>query len=98
MPIKYHNLHLGEKNDNENNNPNTDNHPTLSPHSSVNGGIEIKIEPSIFKNNIPGSSLTSTKNNWLINSTSTTVPHDVQCVIQLGENFSLPMDNKEKLL
>jgi len=65
-PIKYHSLHLGNINDNENNDPDTDNHLTLSSHSSVNGGIEIKIEPSIFKNNIPGSSLTSTKNNCIV--------------------------------
>jgi len=42
--------------------------------------------------------LISTKNNWLINLSSTTVPHDVQCVMQLENNFSLPIDNKEKTI
>jgi len=76
----------------------TNNHSTLSPHSTVKGGIEIKIEPLIVKNNIPESSLTSIKDNWLINLTSITVSQDVQCLIQLGENFSLPTDNKEKTI
>jgi len=77
-PIKYHNSHIENKNDNKNNNSNTDNHSTLSPLSTVKGGIEIKIEPSIFKNNIPVASLTSTKNNWLINLISIMIPQDVQ--------------------
>jgi len=78
--IKYHSSHIENKNDNKNNNPNTDNHSTLSPHSTVKGGIEIKIKPSMFKNNILGASLTSTKDNWLVNLTSITIPQDVQCL------------------
>jgi len=66
-------------------------HPTNS-----NEGIKINIEPSSFISNIPRSSLISKKQNWLVKLTSTIIPHKVQCLIQFDENFSLPIQNKEK--
>jgi len=95
-PIKYHSTHIENKNKNGNNNPNSDNHPTFPPHSTLKGGIEIKIEPTFFKDSIPVNSLTSIKENWLINLTSITIPQEVHCLMQLGENFSLLSDKKEK--
>jgi len=97
-PIKYHSTLINNENKNDDNNLNNDNHPTSSPHSTPKEGIEIEIEPMLFKNSIPMNSLTSIKNNWMINLTSIAIPQDVQCLMQLGENFSLPSNKREKIL
>jgi len=38
------------------------------------------------------------KKNWLLNLSSATIPEDSQCLLQLGENFSLPTINLEKTI
>jgi len=38
----------------------------------------------------------SKRQNWLVNSTSTIISYEVQCLMQLGENFTLLIQNKEK--
>lgn len=57
---------------------------------------EVNIDPSSFSNNVCGSSLNTIKDKWFINLSSTSIPKDTQCLLQLGDNFSLPSNNLEK--
>ena len=53
--------------------------------------VKIKIEANSFENNVLDTSLNTLKSKWFINLTSDIIPHEVQCLLQLGENFSLPL-------
>jgi len=57
---------------------------------------EIYINPSNFTQINNGSSLENTKSKWFVNLSSHTIPNDVQCLLQLGSNFSLPSKNIKK--
>jgi len=39
------------------------------------------------------SPLESINKKWFVNLTQSNIPHDVQCLLQLGPNFSLPLHN-----
>ena len=60
--------------------------------------LTISLVPSSFLNNIPPPSLSSIRNKWFLNLSSTTVPTNIQCLLQLGENFSLPINNKRVVI
>jgi len=52
--------------------------------------IEITINPQNFSNTTNRSSLDYINNKWFKNLSSVEIPHNVQRLIQLGHNFSLP--------
>lgn len=59
--------------------------------------VEVSLELSIFSNFNTNSSICSIKEKWLVNLSPVTIPHDIQCFLQLGENFLLPpVDLKKK--
>jgi len=41
--------------------------------------------------------LETIRKNWLVNLSLVNIPQDIQCLLQLEENFSLPPLNKEKI-
>jgi len=55
--------------------------------------IEIKLDPTDFQDMIHSSSIDSIKSKWFINLSHYKVPHKVQSLLQLGQNFSLPSTN-----
>jgi len=59
--------------------------------------LEIKISPE-FLDHKHNSSLTTIRNKWFVNLSNTNIPHDVQCLLQLGENFSMPTNRKENVV
>jgi len=58
----------------------------------------VTIDPSNFSEHLPTSSLSSIRNNWFLNLSSVTIPPQIQCLLQLGENFSLPNNNKKEMI
>jgi len=69
-------------------------HNILS-HSS-NSSNNINVEPDIFFQNVPSPSPVSICNKWFINLSSLSIPTNVQCLLQLDDNFFLPEINKKK--
>jgi len=65
--------------------------PLLFPLHQNQQTLQININPSTFSINDNSSLtfLTSIKNNWFINLFLIDIPHDIQCLLQLRENFSL---------
>ena len=57
----------------------------------------IAIHPSSFPSQSP-SSLTTVRNRWFLNLSSCDIPRNVQCFLQLGNNFALPFNNKNSYL
>jgi len=54
----------------------------------------------VYKNvfqNVPSSSPVSIRNKWFINLSSLPISTNVECLLQLGNNFSLPEINKKKI-
>lgn len=76
-----------------------DDPPIFSPDMN---NIDFTILPTEFPIQDPKSSLHLPKNNWFINLTDNHIPTEVQCLLQLGGNFSLPIpndsNNKKSLL
>ncbi|XP_018355142.1 PREDICTED: uncharacterized protein LOC108756077 [Trachymyrmex septentrionalis] len=64
---------------------------TLSPSNL------ISIHPSSFTSH-RSSSLTTVRNGWFLNLSSVSIPIDIQCFLQLGENFALPLNDKHKII
>jgi len=63
--------------------------PPFQPNQQT---IEVNINPSTFPID-HNSSLTSIRKNWFLNLSSISIPFEVQCLLQLGQNFSLPTLN-----
>jgi len=57
---------------------------------------EIRINPSEFAPSNNASALENIKSKWFVNLSNHTIPNDVQCLLQLGSNFSLPSRNTKK--
>ncbi|XP_077270690.1 uncharacterized protein LOC143901933 [Temnothorax americanus] len=57
--------------------------------------IAINIDPKSFTTPIP--SLMQLNDGWFVNLSSTDIPTDIQGLLQLGENFSLPGLKKDKV-
>ncbi|XP_018346175.1 PREDICTED: uncharacterized protein LOC108750859 [Trachymyrmex septentrionalis] len=57
----------------------------------------ISIHPSSFTSH-RSSSLTTVRNGWFLNLSSVSIPIDIQCFLQLGENFALPLNDKRKII
>jgi len=94
--IRFHSWHSTQNNVLKTTNTTNNNNPLdLSPYSIHSN--EMIVKPTDFINNIPTSSLFSKRDNWLVNLTPTIIPHDVHCLMQLGENFSLPTQNRKKI-
>jgi len=68
----------------------------ISSHSFNSSKININIKPNIFFQKVPSPSPVSIRNKWFINLSSLPIPTNVQCLLQLGDNFSLPETNKKK--
>jgi len=63
------------------------------PYEEKQQTIEIKLDPTNFQNMVHSSSIDSIKSKWFINLSHHKIPHKVQSLLQLGENFSLPSTN-----
>jgi len=88
-PVKYfcfYNNNLGDK----------DELPTFSftppPQKNNQQILEININPSKIPSD-KNSSLVTTRNKWFKNLSNVDIPFNVQCLLQLGQNFSLPAFN-----
>jgi len=57
--------------------------------------IDIKVDSGSFINN--HYSLCDINKKWFVNLSSITIPKNVQSLLQLGENFSLPIHNNDML-
>ncbi|XP_018347291.1 PREDICTED: uncharacterized protein LOC108751554 [Trachymyrmex septentrionalis] len=57
----------------------------------------ISILPNSFPSQVP-SSLSTVRDGWFLNLSSCDIPNNVQCFLQLGEDFALPFDNKNKII
>lgn len=72
---------------------------SFKPVNNRNGaqgwGSEVRVDPSCFKGR-PQLPLPLNK-KWFVNLSSIQIPEDVQCLLQLGDNFSLPFSNRDKL-
>ena len=66
----------------------------LSTSSSNKPNIEINISPP---SNLQSQNPLDIKEKWFINLSSTSIPTHIRSILQLGDNFSLPFLNKEKL-
>jgi len=55
--------------------------------------FEIELNPHNHHNKNSNHFLNSINNKWFINLSHTNIPHKVQCLLQLGQNFSLPSIN-----
>jgi len=60
--------------------------------------FKVDINPSSFSTNISNSSFCILRKDWFLNLSSATIPEESQCLLQLGENFSLPTINLEKII
>jgi len=60
--------------------------------------VEIKITPLKFSYINQDSSLTTIRNKWFVNLSSVNIPHDVLCLLQLGENFSISTNKNENVV
>jgi len=58
--------------------------------------ISVELDPTDFISN-PSLPLVP-KNNWFVNSTNIHIPIEVSNLLQLGEGFCLPPENKEELI
>lgn len=68
--------------------------PFIRPNNS--NAINISLDPSIFQPT-PASPL-DIKSSWFTNLTNIQIPEEVQGLLQLGENFCLPTNNKQKIV
>ncbi|XP_071649570.1 uncharacterized protein [Temnothorax longispinosus] len=59
---------------------------------------EIFISPISFTNSLTKSSFNTIKKEWFVNLSSVQFPPDIIHLLQLGDNFSLPYHNKQKIL
>jgi len=55
--------------------------------------IEVKLDPHDFQDTSNSSSIDSINKKWFLNLSHTTIPQDVQRLLQLGHNFSLPSND-----
>jgi len=69
--------------------------PPLMPNSDkqVSDLIEVKLDPKNFPKLNNKSPLNTINNKWFINLSNCNIPYEVQCLLQLGQNFSLPALN-----
>jgi len=65
--------------------------PTL--HKENEQIIEVKIDPVHYSNKILSSPFDSVNDKWFINLSHFEIPYKVQCLLQLGQNFSIPSTN-----
>jgi len=66
--------------------------------SELYHNLKINIDLDSFPIGSFDSSLGTIRDNWLINLSSTIIPQDVQCLLQLGNSFLLPIHNKRKII
>ncbi|XP_071578466.1 uncharacterized protein [Temnothorax nylanderi] len=57
--------------------------------------IEVVISPDSVSE--APSTLNEINDKWFINLSSTSIPRDIQCLLQLGDNFSLPVAKPQYL-
>ncbi|XP_018364041.1 PREDICTED: uncharacterized protein LOC108761811 [Trachymyrmex cornetzi] len=88
--------------------PGDDNKPNNSnkfvyenlPLSSLNNpnAVGIKISPRLFINDRITPSVTSIREKWFYNLSSVDIPTNIQYLLQLGENFALPISGGKPLV
>lgn len=64
-------------------------------HKLPTHGGEVNVTPDSFDNNQRG--LFGLREDWFVNLSGVDVPRDVQSLLQLGENFSMPITDGEFL-
>jgi len=93
-PIKYYCLHTKNENNNEkclsfSFKPS----PQQNKHTEV-----INIKPHTFVEE-DNSSLSNVRDKWLINWSDIDIPHNIKCLLQLGQNFAMPaIDIKKNII
>jgi len=70
--------------------------PTTMSQENNKDVIEIKLDPQKYSKNIEICPLDSVNDKWFINLSHRNIPFEVQCLLQLGQNFSLPANNKNE--
>jgi hypothetical protein len=73
---------------------------SLRPTNDMSSEYESKvlISPRDFADKIISSSLYDVRDGWFINLSSNVIPTEVQTLLQLGENFSLPLLDKRRAI
>lgn len=56
--------------------------------------MQVHIDPSDFGDSLPLDRLNSINEHWFVNISSTSIPLEVQCLLQLGDRFSLPVEQR----
>jgi len=64
-----------------------------TPHNENKQIIEVEIDPHNYSKTINASPFDSINNKWFINLSHFEIPHNVQRLLQLGQNFSIPSTN-----
>jgi len=64
-----------------------------TPHKKNKQIIEVKIDPVYYSNTIHSSPFDSVNDKWFINLSHFEIPYNVQRLLQLGQNFSIPSTN-----
>ncbi|XP_071642143.1 uncharacterized protein [Temnothorax longispinosus] len=70
--------------------------PTHRLYNDKRTEIEIKVSPESFVDT--QSTFMQINDKWFVNLSSTVIPKDIQCLLQLGNNFSLPVTNKNSVM
>jgi len=65
----------------------------FSRNNDANSSNVINVAPDSFELN---KSLNKVHNNWFVNLSKKTIPDEVKLLLQLGEEFSLPIVEKDK--
>jgi len=68
------------------------NFPTNNNKNTV---IETKLDPRDYQEMTEIVSLDSINNKWFVNLSQSQIPYNVQSLLQLGQNFSLPPTNNK---
>ena len=69
--------------------------PSFGPQYSGFPSSFISIHPNSFPSQ-KSSSLTTIRDRWFLSSSD--IPCNIQCFLRLGENFTLPFNNKNKII
>ena len=80
--------------------PSSHDDPTLhvnNPSFSLSPSFLIFIHPDSFPSH-RSSSLSTVRDGWFLNLSSFDIPINIQCFLQLNENFTLPFNNKNKII
>lgn len=93
-PIHYRSNNMNKTKDQLINNSSTTSTTFHNKSNTNSESIEIHIDPKEFKNK-NSTSLNTINNKWFLSGIL--IPKDIQCLLQLGDNFALPTTNKKTM-